>query len=603
MNQAAQKFDASIPDLPSYPEERLEGTRLSPGIAMGPAYLLENVSPEVSEYPISEKDVEAELKRFERARKRSYNQIAQLLTKTETFTSSESEEITLLLEAHLGMLYGSRLVRGVEDSIRKKLINAESAVRTEIDSMRQTFANLDDSYIANRGKDIADVGKRLLRNLSDQKYTAMRNIPEGGILLSHDITPTDLAAVPEGRVAGFMTMVGARQGHTGIMARSLGLPAISAIAHMPKHIHADSYVIVDGSEGLLIVNPKPETWHSYVQKKEKLAAKADLIRQMKDLPAQTSDQVAIRVMANLSHGHDIKKLFDCGAAGVGLVRTEFMFMGRDDLPDAEEQYDILRTVIEGAQGLPVTIRTMDIGGDKKAPGLHKKFGIGPNPALGMRAVRLSLFEPRLLETQFEAILRAAYHGPVNILIPMISSIDEINAVKKILQDTSWKLKQKGEKVPDELPPVGIMIEIPAAALMAEQFAGECDFFSIGTNDLVQYTLAADRADEAMGAYYNPAHPAVIHMIQLTIQAAKKAKIPISICGELAGDPTMLPLFVAMGFREFSAQPSLVPEIKEWIRMMDTRRLKKAVKPKNLLVQEGVYETLKNLAATMDKIAH
>ncbi len=606
MTQADFSSIYKTPDLPNHPEEILHGIGLSSGIAMGPAFMLDSVSPEVNEYKIIKKNLKLEIERFEKARERSYNQIAQLLSKAEiTSSSNDSEEITLLLEAHLGMLYSSRFVRGVRKRIEENRLNAEAAVRYEMEDMERVFAELDDSYIASRGQDVSDVGKRLLRNLTDQKYTAIKNIPDGGILLSEEITPMDLASLPSNRIAGLMSLVGTRQGHTGIMARSMGIPAVSSTGSMPKHVHSNSYVIIDGAKGILIVNPTEETWKKYRRQKEIVEIEHDQATRQKDFPAYTKDKVEVLVQANLTHFSDMDRILKSGASGIGLVRTEFMFMGREDLPDAREQFAKLKAVVKASKKLPVTIRTMDIGGDKMAPALNKRFGIGPNPALGLRAIRLSLSAPELLEAQMEAILRAAVYGNVDILVPMVSSVDEIKQVRAVMESTLKDLRKKNVKVPSKLPKLGAMIEIPAAIFIADELAKECDFFSLGTNDLVQYTLAADRGDEAMGQFYNPVHPAILKMIKICVDACDKANIPLSVCGELAGDPTILPLFIAMGIRKIAVQPLTVPDVKKWVRTMNVGDFKQCLEQGDVTTQEGIDKLITAMSRCwdIDKVVH
>jgi phosphotransferase system enzyme I (PtsI) len=363
-------------------------------------------------------------------------------------------------------------------------------------------------------------------------------------------------------------MLGGAQSHTAIMARALGIPAVVGVAGLLTDLAARETVIVDGSAGTVIVHPRPETVVFYTERRDAFQRDRRQFAKLRKLPAVTRDGVEITLQANLELPRELDQAVMAGASGLGLVRTEFLFMNRDDLPDEDEQYEAYRLLVTGMEGRPVTVRTLDIGGDKIAEALSGIVAEGANPALGLRAIRLSLKERRLLDTQLAAMLRAAAHGPLRILLPMISSVAEMRKVRDALGQAARRLRRRGVAVPDELPPLGAMIEVPGAALAADALAAEADFFAIGTNDLVQYTLAIDRGDEQVAHLYNPLHPAVLRLIQFSIEAALRARISVSLCGEVAGDPRYTALLLGLGIRDLSMAPSNIGRVKSRVRTLD-----------------------------------
>jgi phosphotransferase system enzyme I (PtsI) len=371
------------------------------------------------------------------------------------------------------------------------------------------------------------------------------------------------------RVAGFAAVLGGAESHTAIMARALGLPAVLGVAGLLGHIDPGDTVVVDGTGGTVVINPRRETVVHYESEQELIERERRQLARLKRLPAVTRDEVEITLQANLELARELDQALAAGAQGLGLVRTEFLYMNREDLPDEDEQYEAYRGLVRGMDGRPVTIRTLDIGGDKLAAPLAEAFeSEGGNPALGLRAVRLSLKERRLLDTQLSAILRAGVDGPVRILLPMICSVTEIRKVREALNQVARRIRRRGVKIADPLPPLGAMIEIPGAALAADALAAEADFFAIGTNDLIQYTLAIDRGDEQVAYLYNPLHPAVLRLIQFAVEAALRARIPVSLCGEMAGDPRFTALLLGLGIRDLSMAPSKIGRVKQRVRSLD-----------------------------------
>ncbi len=550
-------------------ERVLHGLAVSPGIAIGPAFVSDDVNIAVPEYRVEPGAVAAELERFSAAVAFSLKQLRKLKSKATGLPGAAAEEVGYLLDAHLAMLANSRLVRGVERAIAHDHINAERAVQNEIEAIAESFAAMGDAYLAARIDDIRVVGMRLVRNLTKTPFAAFQSLPEGTVILAEELTPADTALLDPGRIAGFATVLGGAESHTAIMARALNLPAVLGIAGLLTGVDPSGDVVIDGGAGLVIINPAPATLQRYADERGALGREQRRLARLRRLPAVTRDGVEITLEANLELPRELDQALAAGAQGIGLLRTEFLYMNREDLPEEDEQYRSYAALVRGMEGKPVTIRTLDIGGDKLAAPLSAVMGTeGNNPALGLRAIRLSLRERRLLDTQLAAMLRAAVHGPVRILLPMISSAGEIHAVRTALAQVARRLRRRGVRLPNPLPPLGVMIEIPGAALAADALAGIADFFAIGTNDLIQYTLAIDRGDEQVAHLYNPLHPAVLRLIQFAVEAALRARKPVSLCGEMAGDPRYTALLLGLGIRELSMAPANLARVKERIRRLD-----------------------------------
>jgi phosphotransferase system enzyme I (PtsI) len=547
---------------------RLQGLGVSPGIAIGPAHVVDSASVHVPEYLLPPDGVETEIARFSEAVAKARRQIRKLKSKALVLPGSASEEIGFLLDAHLAMVTNSRLTRGVEKRIKEQRINAEAAVQAEITAIAASFAEMDDAYLAARMTDVRDVGRRLIRNLMQHEYKGFSLLPQGCVILAEELTPADTALIDPQRVAGFASVLGGAEGHTAIMARSLGLPAVLGVAGLLANLQNGTIVIVDGIEGAVHIDPPPELLESYRRRQEEREQEREKLKGLRRLPAVTRDGTVITLQANTELPRDLTPALENGAQGIGLLRTEFLFMNRQDLPDEDEQYHVLRAIVQGMGGRPVTARTMDVGGEKLPGWMAGRYGEPANPALSLRAVRLGLREPKLLETQLAAMLRAGAHGPLRILLPMICSVGEVQRVREMMGQVARRLRRRGVQIADPLPPLGVMVELPGAALSADALAHASDFFSIGTNDLTQYTLAIDRADDQVAALYDPLHPAVLRLIQFTVEAALRSRIPVSVCGEIAGDPRYTALLLGLGVRELSMAPSSVPIVKRRIRNLD-----------------------------------
>ena len=546
----------------------LDGLGVSPGVAIGQAHRHEAGEVPVPEHAIPAAGVAAELDRFRAAVEAALRQVARLRQRGARLPAAAAEEIGFLLDAHAQMLSGSRLVRGVEARIAEQRVNAEAAVQQETSAIAKSFAAMDDAYLAARAVDVREVGGRLLRNLTRTPFRAFSDLAEGTIVVAEDITPSDTALMDPGRIAAFACVAGGMEGHTAIMARSLGLPAVLGAAGLMEAAGHGDTVIVDGSAGRIVLRPSEATLAAYEEKRAAFQRAERQLRRTAKLPAVTRDGVAVALHANLELPRDAELAVGNGAAGIGLLRSEFLVMNRDDLPGEDEQYEALAHAVRALGGRPATIRTLDAGGEKLPAALRAEIAPGPNPALGLRAIRLTLRVPALLETQLAAILRAAVHGPVRILLPMISHLHEVQEVRTILARVERRLLRKGFQLPEPRPPLGVMIEVPGAALGADSLARACDFFAIGTNDLTMYTLAIDRGDERVAHLYNPLHPAVLRLIQFTTEAALRNRIPVSLCGEMAGDPRYTALLLGLGIRELSMAPIKIGRIKNRVRRID-----------------------------------
>ncbi len=570
------KTDSEQPTLRSKPAKpvSLEGIGIAAGVAIGSAFVIDSRIEFVPEYRISSDDVASEIERFLEAVEKSIEQVAKLKERVGRMTSAAGEELGYLLDAHTQMLSGSRLIRGVEDQIKGKLLNAEASVQTEIEMISQEFKAIPDAYIAARAQDVREVGGRIIRNLTETPFHGFTGLPDNTIVVAHEVTPADTALMDPENVEGFIAEMGGAEGHTAIMARSLGIVAVVGVEDVVHKIKTGDTVVFDGVTGRVVINPDESQMAAFEAKRDALAAEQRSLDQLRDLSALTADGEAIQLQANMELPVEMAAALRVGADGIGLLRSEFMFMNRDTLPNEEEQYQILKSLVEGMDGRTITVRTLDVGADKLVEALDQEFDTSANPALGLRGIRLALKEPAILDIQLAAILRAGAHGPVRILLPMITNISEVQEVREHLSVAAERLKSQKIEIADPLPPLGIMIEVPAAALAADSFAPHVDFFSIGTNDLTMYTLAMDRGNEQVAHLFDPLHPAVLRLIQISTAAANRVGIPISLCGEMAGDPRYTMLLLGLGLTELSMTPTAVPRVKRRIRGLDMTSVRK-----------------------------
>jgi len=553
---------------PASKEIIIKGLGVSSGIAIGIVHVRESGSIAVPEYDVRGAHIDEECVRLDNALKTAQRQIGRLKAKASSMPAAAAEEMGFLLEAYEQMLGDSRLVRGAYRRIREDKTNAEAAVQAEITDITAGFAALDDSYIAARMDDIREVANRIIRALTKSHVKPLNTVPKGSIIISEEMTPADTAQLNPKKVSGFATVLGGAQGHTAIMARALGLPAVLGAPGLLGAIKSGDQVVIDGDQGRIVINPKPSTLAAFEAKQAGHRRRLGRLARLRRQPSVTRDGTEISLGCNVELPIEMPGVLDAGASSIGLLRSEFMFMNRDDIPGEEEQYKALRDIVKAMDGRAVTVRTLDIGGEKLAQSMTEDIGDSAQSALGLRGIRLSLKKPELLESQLSAILRAGAHGPVRILLPMVSTQQEVRKTREILKKLVAKLKRKKVKIADPLPPVGVMIEVPSAALTADALASVSDFFAIGSNDLTMYTMAVDRTDEQVAGLYNPLHPSVLRLIQFTTEAALRARIPISVCGEMAGDPRFTALLMGLGIRELSMSAHALGPVKQRVREID-----------------------------------
>lgn len=549
-------------------ERVFTGLGVSSGIGIGTAHVRESGVIQVPEYRIPAKRLAAECVRFQEAVEHARRQVAGLRLKIEGSSERFEDDLGPLLDAYYQMLTDSRLIRGVLNRIEKERINAEAAVQEEVAAICESFKAMDDTYIAGRLDDIRGVGNRLVRSLMNKPYQTYSTLPRGSVVVAEEMTPADTARLNPQLVTGIATVLGGAQGHTAIMARALEIPTVLGAAGLIGAAHHGDTVIVDGDNGRVIINPSDATLRNYEVRRTEMAREKRILSRMRRMPAVTRDGSEVTLMANVELPIEVNLVNQMGAAGVGLLRTEFMYMNRDDIPPEDEVFETLRDIVERMEGKPVTIRVLDVGGEKTTAALMGDFAASASSALGLRGIRLLLKRRELLESQFRVILRAAAFGDVRIMLPMVTTAGEVRKARDLMRGVADGLREAGHKLPDLLPPVGIMIEIPAAALAADGLARVSDFFSIGSNDLTMYTLAADRGDEQVAHLYNPLHPAVVRLIHGTAEAALRARIPISLCGEIAGDPRYTALLLGLGIRDLSMIASKLPRVKQRVRALD-----------------------------------
>jgi phosphoenolpyruvate-protein phosphotransferase (PTS system enzyme I) len=540
----------------------IHGIGVSDGIAIGHAHLVSGASLEVDHYQIPTEFIAKEVRRFDKAVK----QVREELDALEKSVSGDAPaELAAFVNMHRMILEDPMISEGPRDLIREQSCNAEWALKVELDAMLAEFEDVQDEYLRERKSDVRQVVERLLSALSGQGYVVPEKLQtraEDSILVAYDLSPADVILFKEHQIAAFITDLGGQTSHTAILARSLGIPSILALHHARQLIREDELIIVDGTQGVVIVDPSKTILAEYRLKQNQHAIERQKLKRIKSAPATTLDGTSVELHANIELPGDIEQVRSCGATGVGLFRSEFLFLNRRDMPGEEEQYEAYRAVAEGLKGLPVTIRTLDIGADKALEG---ETEVMPNPALGLRAIRYCLAEPQIFNTQLRAILRASKHGKIHLLIPMLSSVPELQQALAAIEHAKAQLRDEGKKF-DENIKIGGMIEIPAAALTLPMFLARLDFISIGTNDLIQYTLAIDRSDDTVAHLYNPLHPAVLYLIANTIRQANAAGVPVTVCGEMAGDVDKIRLLLGFGLRNFSMHPANLLTVKQRVLM-------------------------------------
>jgi len=535
----------------------LQGIAASDGIAIAKVYTL--TEPDLTVAKVTVEDSEKEVSRLDDALAASIKDVELI---KETALKNLGEEETQVFDAHLMVLSDPELIGQVRDSITSNKVNAESALKEVTDMFISIFAGMEDNpYMQERAADIRDVSKRVLAHLLGVKIPSPATIKDEVIIVAADLTPSDTAQLNRQYVKAFVTDIGGRTSHSAIMARSLEIPAIVGTKEVTSTAKDGDIIIVDGLSGDVFLNPSEEVIAEYRAKAEAFAAQQAEWEKLKDSKTYTKDGHQVELAANIGTPKDLEGVVNNGAEGVGLYRTEFLYMDSHDMPTEEDQFEAYKAVLEGMNGKPVVVRTMDIGGDKELPYLPLPHEM--NPFLGYRAIRISLNEPEMFRTQLRALLRASVYGKLRIMFPMIATLNDFRGAKALLEEEKAKLIAEGVAVSDDIQ-VGIMIEIPAAAVLAHQFAKEVDFFSIGTNDLIQYTMAADRMNERVSYLYQPYNPSILTLIKHVIDSAHKEGKWAGMCGEMAGDQTAVPLLVGLGLDEFSMSASSVLKTRSLI---------------------------------------
>lgn len=550
----------------------LHGLAVSGGIAIGRAHLISQATLEVSHLVISPRLVDKEIARFESALTRVRSELAAI----KKGMDSSPTDLGAFIDLHLMILADPELCDVPKQIIRERRCNAEWAIVQQMEILVDQFEQIDDIYLRERSYDVRQVVERVVRELVGRGDQTTLKAPKGSkgetlIVVAHDLSPSDVMAFKDQNFASFVTDVGGATSHTAILARGMGIPAVLGLHNARQLIHDKEMLIVDGTRGVVIVNPDQRVLEEYQLKKSQFEIERSKLKLLKTARATTLDKIKIELMANIEEPGDVAAALESGAEGVGLFRTEFIFLGRGDMPSEDEQFEAYRKVVKGMEGRPITIRTFDLGNDKNVHSESIEDRKRDNPALGLRSIRLSLAEPKTFQAQLRAILRVSKVGKVRILIPMLSHAHQIDQTLAALEQAKSSLR--GEKIAfDENIEIGGMIEVPAAALAVGLFLRRLDFVSIGTNDLIQYTLAIDRSDEHVANLYDPLHPAVLMLLAHIISSADKASVPVSMCGEMAGDPALTRLLLGMGLRQFSMHPAQIPAVKQRIKQSDISEL-------------------------------
>ena len=544
--------------------KELYGIGVSSGIAMGKVHHIDRSKVKYSPRFIRDEHIDSEIRRFSLAIEDSYNQLREA---QEKISEEHFQDFKHIIEAHMLILKDRMLNSETIKTISEERVNAEWALKMVHEKIVSFFKKLDDDYISERVSDVDYVVERVMRNLVGKEQESISGISEHVIVVSHDLSPADTAQIDRSVIRGFVTDIGGRTSHTAIMARSLEIPAVVGLEHISQESKSGDYIIIDGKKGIVVINPTEEVKSSYTERLKRYEQEERELLLLKELPSVTTDGYTVTLMANIEMPQELESVIEHGAEGIGLYRTEFLYLNRMELPSEDDHFDVYRSVVENIQPMVTTIRTFDLGGDRFLSPVHLAKEM--NPAMGLRAIRFCLRELDIFKDQLRAILRASAYGPVRVMFPMISGVAEIRETKKILDQVKEELRKRGAPF-DENIQIGSMMEVPSAMAIADLLAKEVDFFSIGTNDLIQYSLAIDRVNEHVNYLYEPLHPAVLRMIKGVVASSKFSGISIGICGEMAGESIYLPILIGLGLTDLSMNALSILRVKKILREMSYR---------------------------------
>ncbi len=574
--------------------EILKGIAVSPGVAISNAYVLGRQHFVI---PTSMVDPELASEEIERVKAAVSNAAHNIERLRQQLGGTLAERYAGILDAHLAILTDERLMSEISGRIREEAFSAEHAVSRVLGEYARQLASVEDPYISQRAQDIFDIQQRLLNELTGNKEEPLRKLTSPVALIAHDLTPTETLSLDREKITGFATDAGGSTSHTAILAKALALPAVVGLGRATAAAAGGDTVVIDGNKGLLVINPDRGTLRRYRSSLDHIRVSDEALDEIRALPAETTDGRRISLHGNIELPEEIETAVRNGAAGIGLFRTEFLFLRSGKEPSEEEQFFAYLHAAEALGGSPLVIRTFDLGGEKMAASV--KHPAERNPALGCRSIRFSFENPSIFKTQLRAILRASVHGNIHLLLPMISSVEEVRRAREFLNETRKELVSQGVRVPETVP-VGIMVEVPSVAVAPEIFAPEADFFSIGTNDLIQYSVAAERVNEHVAALFTASHPSILRLLKGVVDAAERLGVPVNICGEMSADPLYTVLLVGMGFTQLSLNPPAIPRIKRIIRSISSRKARQIAQ--NALLMPTAREVTAYLIRNLPKSA-